>query len=147
MKKTCLLFFVVLLMFSSNPKAFAKENIPEINANEQSLSQYTTSEKLLIALLEPDIQRIVDEQYGKKMTVSPFKVDFITSMTNGAGKGEQLQSWYQMDVYTFVNEGHKKPTLDRLILKINAPYFGKIKVSGEMRDIKVELVKYSKGIL
>ncbi|MFB7140804.1 hypothetical protein ACFCYN_14215 [Gottfriedia sp. NPDC056225] len=58
------------------------------------------------------------------------------------------ESWIEMDMQIMVGEPGVNTKMDRVILKKDSPNIGRsghVVISDEIKDVKVELVKYYKG--
>ncbi|MBD8590026.1 hypothetical protein IFT92_19740 [Peribacillus simplex] len=144
MKKTTFLLIMSVVMLSSSVFAKGKEDTPE------RVNGYVSTEDILLSLIEPKLNKIVKDQYGKEMIINPLKIHDVANMLKGTcEKGtDSCDGWFQLDLTILVGEPSENPKIDSIILKIDAPNIGGTAphlVSEEIKDIKVELVKYIKG--
>jgi hypothetical protein len=144
LKKTTFLLIMSVVMLSSSVFAKGAENLPV------RVDSYFTTEDVLLSLIEPKLNKIVKDQYGKEMIINPLKIQEVAAIHKGlAQKGKSNgEGWFQLDMSILVGEPSENPTLDNMIIKIDAPNIGGTAphlVSEEIEDIKVELVKYIKG--
>ena len=147
LKKLIIFLSLSLLTTSSFAQATSVPYVPISGSDAKSM----TSEDILLALIEPKIEKIVQDQYKRKFPqVKPLKVmeagmvyHPLVDQSNGEGG-----IWFQIDVLILVSDVKKQPKIDRAVLKIGAPYivgedsqFASDKIEG----ITVELVEYKKG--
>lgn len=145
MKKLIILSFVTMIVFSTSVTANAKEAIPE------RVDGYFTTQDILSAIIEPKLNKIVKDQYGREMLVTPMKVNevyFMDKLKSTKGK-DTYEGWIELDMFIMV--GERKPDenfkMDRVVLKIDAPNIGGTAphlISDEIEGIQVELDKYYK---
>lgn len=146
MRKFAVLIFTSILMFSSGALVDAK--VPRMFTNEKAM--YMSTERILFLLIEPRLDKIVKDQYGKQMIINPMRVNEAGLITNSVGKDSNADSgWFQLDMLILVGDPSENPKMDRVVLKIDAPNIGPANSeshsnSDEIKDIKVELVNYMK---
>ena len=149
LKKLIQLVFLSLSLLVTNSFAQAT-SVPYVPISGSD-AKYMTSEDILLALIEPKIEKIVQDQYKRKFSkVKPLKVmeagmvyHPLADQSNGEGG-----IWFQIDVLILVGDVKKQPKIDRAVLKIDAPYIvGEDSqfASDKIKGITVELVEYKKG--
>ncbi|MGE6719561.1 hypothetical protein ACQKGD_19675 [Peribacillus frigoritolerans] len=146
MKKFIMITFATMIMFSSGVIVNAKEE----NAKRVE-GGYFSTEDILFSIIEPKLEKIVNDQYGKEMIVNPMKVNdvyFMEKRKSTKGK-DTIDGWIELDMIIMV--GDRKPNenfkVDAVVLKIDAPNIGGTAphlVSDKIEGIQVDLVKYYK---
>lgn len=144
MKKFMVLFLLAISLFSGTNLTNAKTETPE------RIPAYRTTEDILITIINPRLNKIVEEQYGKRMIVNPLRVHDVAVMeklisTKGRDKWD---SWYEVRMSILVGDPSEKPKRDVIVLKIDAPYIGgpvRNIANDKIEGITVDLVKYYKG--
>jgi hypothetical protein len=140
--------FATMIMFSSGVIVNAKEeNVSRVEGG------YLSTEDILFSIIEPKLEKIVNDQYGKEMVVNPMKVNDVYFMeklksTKVNGK-DSFDGW--IELHMFIMVGDRKPNenfkMDAVVLKIDAPNIGGTAphlVSDKIEGIQVDLVKYYK---
>ncbi|WP_042355646.1 hypothetical protein [Bacillus rubiinfantis] len=146
MKKTVQIILLLTLLASSS-FVQAATTVPYVPISGSD-AKYMTSEDILLALIEPKIEKMVRDQYKKDSPkVKPLKVTEagmvyhpLADQSDGEGG-----IWFQLEVLLLVGDDSEHPKIDRVVVKIDAPYISGEGASDKMEGITVELVEYEKG--
>ncbi|TQR15504.1 DUF3888 domain-containing protein [Psychrobacillus vulpis] len=139
MKKLGYFLLLVLLTFSFSN--FASSEVKE--ASKIKKDTYATSEDILIKLIEPDINRIIKEKYGKEMIWQVDKVIKVGLIMDHTKKNSDY--WYHMklSVRPQSEEVGKADELDIVDIRIDVPnIYGRDRYKETNSKMKITLIEY-----
>jgi hypothetical protein len=142
MKKFIIMFFSFALIWGSADLVSAK--VSEEGKIKKNI--YATTEDILLMIISPKVENIIQEKYGQKMTWNVQKVARVDLIIDHTQK--ESDAWYEMKLAVDVSDPQmEKPEwkLDFIKLKIDMPnlltHRGTVG-SDEIKDIKVDLIDY-----
>ena len=107
---------------------------------------YATTEDILLMIISPKVENIIQEKYGQKMTWNVQKVARVDLIIDHTQK--ESDAWYEMKLAVIVADPqNEKPEWksDFIKLKIDMPNLlpdREAKGSDEIKDIKIDLINY-----
>lgn len=142
MKKFIIMLFSLALILGSGNLVSAK--LSEEGKIKKNV--YATTEDILLMIISPKVENIIQEKYGQKMTWNVQKVARVDLIIDHTQK--ESDAWYEMKLAVVVADPqNKKPEwkLDFIKLKIDMPNLlpdREAKGSDEIKDIKIDLINY-----
>lgn len=108
--------------------------------------KYVTVDDVLVSMIAPKINQIIESQYGKKMMWNIRKVESV-SLKNDYKNNHPEVSWYEIELYLSVGE---QPNYHEglLKIKIDTPEISRSysqNLEGDfLKNIEVKLLRYTK---
>jgi len=142
MKKFIIMLFSLALILGSGNLVSAK--VSEEGKIKKNV--YATTEDILLMIISPKVENIIQEKYGQKMTWNVQKVARVDLIIDHTKK--ESDAWYEMKLAVYVADPQKeKPEwkLDFIKLKIDMPNLltdREAKGSDKIKDINIDLIDY-----
>jgi hypothetical protein len=142
MKKFLTLLFTIMLMFTATNLVNAEVS----KDGKVKKNVYATAEDILLTIIEPSVEKIIQDKYGQRMSWDVQKATDIGLIIDHTKK--ESEAWYEIELAINVSSFEKdKPewALDIIKLKIDTPnilsHRGKI-ASNEIKELKIDLIDY-----
>ncbi len=144
MKYVAIVLFAILMTVLPNNFAEAKGNSPKFKEVTPADVKYVTTEDILLGLIRPKVEQIVQKQYGQKDLVTNFGRVHSAGLVHGFAKHENDDDgWFQIKMSVLVGEP-PNVNMDGMVIRVDAPYIGEHR-SDNIKDIQVDLIKYWKS--
>lgn len=138
MRKIIVLVFTTLLIFTTSNIANAEVS----ESGKIKKEGYVTTEDILINLIEPNINKIITDKYGKESTWQIGKVIKVSLIADHTKKNSEY--WYEMIIHARVHDDEiNKELLDSLRIRIDIPnMYTSDRYKERNTDTKVTLITY-----
>ncbi|TDK58170.1 DUF3888 domain-containing protein [Bacillus salipaludis] len=149
MKKIVVMLFSAILVLSTGNLISAETAKPKVivtpKGNKVKVKKeiYATTEDILLRLMEPKVNKIITDKYGKQMSWRIEKIRDVALIADHIKKDSEV--WYDMKMFVKVNEAEKSDfqSYDDIEVRIDIPnMFTHDRYKNTNSDMKVTLLKY-----
>lgn len=142
LKKIVLILTVIISLISNVGITKAHEN----ESQRFESIKYVTVDDVLISIISPKINQIVDYQYGKNMIWNIRKVKSV-SLKNDYENNHPEKSWYEVELNLVVGElpySHEGLLKLKIITPKSSSAYSKNLEGNSLKNVDVSLISYTK---